>query len=251
MPPPAGGTAVALAAVAGGALHPPEGPGLRQGRPAKSLSHRAADAGIRRGGHRWCPPARARHPARLPRALAAHARGQGTQPLARGHLRCVQPPPAAACCIASCWTARRRCCRANGWRWLGVLLRLLERAYRARAEVALVCFGGGSAEVRLQPARARPWSDAWIRPIAGGGGTPLALGTERAGRLLAQRAPPSGAAALAVAAQRWPQQRAAGASALGGCGDGGGLRTAGGAAGACRRLAEDWEGSTVADRLIG
>ncbi|MGO4577273.1 VWA domain-containing protein [Cupriavidus sp. 2TAF22] len=79
----------------------------------------------------------------------------------------------------------------------GVLLRLLQRAYQARAEVALVCFAGTHAEVRLQPARARPWSEAWIRPIAGGGGTPLALGMQRAGELLAR------AARRRPAQQRW------------------------------------------------
>jgi len=79
----------------------------------------------------------------------------------------------------------------------GVLLRLLQRAYQARAEVALVCFAGSHAEVRLQPARARPWSEAWVRPIAGGGGTPLALGMQRAGEVLAS------AARRRPAQQRW------------------------------------------------
>jgi len=70
----------------------------------------------------------------------------------------------------------------------GVLARLVERAYQARADVALVCFAGQHAEVRLAPARARPWNDDWIRPIAGGGGTPLSLGTARADQLLAWQA---------------------------------------------------------------
>ncbi|WP_253700249.1 vWA domain-containing protein [Cupriavidus pauculus] len=77
----------------------------------------------------------------------------------------------------------------------GVLARLVERAYQARADVALVCFAGQQAEVRLAPSRARPWNDDWIRPIAGGGGTPLALGVARADQLLARHA------------RRWPAQQ--------------------------------------------
>lgn len=70
----------------------------------------------------------------------------------------------------------------------GVLVRLIERAYQSRADVALVCFAGQHAEVRLAPSRARPWNDDWIRPIAGGGGTPLRLGVARADQLLARQA---------------------------------------------------------------
>jgi len=70
----------------------------------------------------------------------------------------------------------------------GVLLRLITRAYQARADVALVCFAGTRAEVRLAPSRARLWNDDWIRPIGGGGGTPLTLGMARADQLLARQA---------------------------------------------------------------
>lgn len=70
----------------------------------------------------------------------------------------------------------------------GVLARLIERAYQARADVALVCFAGQHAEVRVAPSRARPWNDDWLRPIAGGGGTPLTLGAARADQLLAWQA---------------------------------------------------------------
>lgn len=70
----------------------------------------------------------------------------------------------------------------------GVLVRLIERAYQARADVALVCFAAGRAEIRLAPSRARYWNEDWIRPITGGGGTPLALGMMRADQLLARQA---------------------------------------------------------------
>lgn len=70
----------------------------------------------------------------------------------------------------------------------GVLVRLLERAYQSRADVALVCFAAGHAEVRLAPSRAQRWNENWIRPITGGGGTPLTLGLARADQLLARQA---------------------------------------------------------------
>jgi len=70
----------------------------------------------------------------------------------------------------------------------GVLLRLLERAYQSRGDVALVCFAASRAEVRLQPSRARPWNESWLRPIRGGGGTPLTLGMARADQVLAGHA---------------------------------------------------------------
>lgn len=185
-----------------------------------------------------------------PRTLAA----KGTQPLARGHLR--WRPAASRGGVLHCFLLDCSASMLPGERLAlakGVLLRLLERAYQARAEVALVCFGGGSAEVRLQPARARPWSDAWIRPIAGGGGTPLALGTERAGRLLAQ------AARRRPAQQRWLWLLSDGRSSE----QPARPRWADAVMvvdferqavplGRCRRLAEDWEGEyLVADRLIG
>lgn len=70
----------------------------------------------------------------------------------------------------------------------GVLAQLLTRVYQARGDAALLCFAAARAEVRLQPSRARPWNEAWLRPIRGGGGTPLALGMASADRLLARHA---------------------------------------------------------------
>ncbi len=67
----------------------------------------------------------------------------------------------------------------------GVLLGYFERLARERAEVALVRFGGGHANVLFGPAVPRWWSERWIHPICGGGGTPLALGMTAAARLLA------------------------------------------------------------------
>ncbi|KIG06781.1 vWA domain-containing protein [Caballeronia concitans] len=66
----------------------------------------------------------------------------------------------------------------------GMLIALFDRAYRERAEVALVCFGGGHAEVRRQPGAAHWFNERWIAPIGGGGGTPLTLGISSAATVL-------------------------------------------------------------------
>ncbi|SAK58790.1 Mg-chelatase subunit ChlD-like protein [Caballeronia pedi] len=77
----------------------------------------------------------------------------------------------------------------------GMLVALFDRAYRERAQIALVCFGGGRAQVRRQPGAAHWFNERWVAPIAGGGGTPLALGLA------------SAATVLERAARRRPSQR--------------------------------------------
>lgn len=75
----------------------------------------------------------------------------------------------------------------------GVLVALMEEAYRRRDHVALLCFGGNAVELRMPPRRAGAWNDAWLAPIVGGGGTPLTLGVQQASILLAKH----------DSAQRW------------------------------------------------
>jgi magnesium chelatase subunit ChlD-like protein len=73
----------------------------------------------------------------------------------------------------------------------GVLLKLLERAYQQRDQIALICFSGDNAELRIPP---RPASSAnaqdnamqWLQPIKAGGGTPLAQAVRLTARLLKQ-----------------------------------------------------------------
>ncbi len=77
----------------------------------------------------------------------------------------------------------------------GMLIALFDRAYRERAEIALVCFGGACAEVRRQPDAAHWWNERWVAPIGGGGGTPIALGLASASTVLER------------AARRRPSQR--------------------------------------------
>ena len=63
----------------------------------------------------------------------------------------------------------------------GLLIALFDRA---RAEQALIAFGGAGAELRFGPAVPRWWNERWIEPIGGGGGTPLEAGIARAAQLL-------------------------------------------------------------------
>ncbi|CAE6814306.1 hypothetical protein R69619_05811 [Paraburkholderia nemoris] len=79
----------------------------------------------------------------------------------------------------------------------GLLIALFDRASAARAEAALVCFGGAGADLRFGPAVPRWWNERWLRPVGGGGGTPLASGVRQAEQVLEL------SARLKPAQQRW------------------------------------------------
>jgi magnesium chelatase subunit ChlD-like protein len=79
----------------------------------------------------------------------------------------------------------------------GLLVALFDHASKARAEAALVCFGGAGVEVRFGPAVPRWWNERWLQPVGGGGGTPLAAGVRQAAQMLAH------AARRRPAQQRW------------------------------------------------
>ncbi|XAH21162.1 VWA domain-containing protein [Xylophilus sp. GW821-FHT01B05] len=124
-------------------------------------------------------------PLNWPRTLVA--RGAGA--LRNEHLR-RQPTEARSgslhCFVLDCsasMLAQGRLARAKG-----LLLDLMAEAYRRREQVALLCFAGNTVELRLPPRRPAAWNDGWVAPIAGGGGTPLALAVARAAQLL-QRSP--------------------------------------------------------------
>ncbi|WP_425470788.1 vWA domain-containing protein [Trinickia fusca] len=70
----------------------------------------------------------------------------------------------------------------------GLLTALFDRAGAERAEAALICFGGMRADVRFGPAVPRWWNERWLSPVGGAGGTPLALGVDTAGQVLARAA---------------------------------------------------------------
>ncbi|KND59617.1 ChlD component of cobalt chelatase involved in B12 biosynthesis [Candidatus Burkholderia verschuerenii] len=119
----------------------------------------------------------------------ATLRAKRTLPFDASHLRYRRKRGDAAllhCFVLDCSGSMlegERLARAKG-----MLIALFDRAYRERAEVALVCFGGGRAEVRRQPGAAHWWNERWIAPIGGGGGTPLALGLADASTVLERAA---------------------------------------------------------------
>lgn len=119
----------------------------------------------------------------------ATLRAKRTKPLDARHLRYRRTLGEAAtlhCFLLDCsgsMLSGERLALAKG-----MLIALFDRAYRERAEIALVCFGGGRAEVRREPGAAHWWNERWVAPIGGGGGTPLALGLARVQTLLARAA---------------------------------------------------------------
>lgn len=66
----------------------------------------------------------------------------------------------------------------------GYAARLIELAARAGDHVALVSFGGQGVQLLIPPGPARAAGTAQVRPLGGGGGTPLAACLAEANRLL-------------------------------------------------------------------
>ncbi|MFL9963814.1 VWA domain-containing protein [Paraburkholderia sediminicola] len=114
------------------------------------------------------------------------------------HLRFVREAPRGGvlhCFVLDCsgsMLAGRRLALAKG-----LLIALFDRASAARDEAALICFGGAGADVRFGPAVPRWWNERWLRPVGGGGGTPLDAGIRRAAQLLER------SARFRPAQQRW------------------------------------------------
>lgn len=66
----------------------------------------------------------------------------------------------------------------------GYAARLIEQAAHLGDEVALLCFGGQGVELLLPPGPARTAGAIRVRPLGGGGGTPLSACLAEAQRLL-------------------------------------------------------------------
>lgn len=72
----------------------------------------------------------------------------------------------------------------------GMLMQLIQIAYDQQADIAIVGFAGADARVFVAPTRARPptsiHAEEWLKPVRGGGATPLARGVAAVSRLLAE-----------------------------------------------------------------
>ncbi|WP_236581315.1 vWA domain-containing protein [Hydrogenophaga sp. BPS33] len=146
-------------------------------------------------------PALARHAAPAARAMSAGIDwvrtliGKGPQRLAPAHLR-YQPPNTRvprlhliALDTSGSMRSGARLAHAKGY-----AAHLIEQAARAGDHVALLCFGGRGVELLLPPGPARAAGTARVKPLGGGGGTPLSACLAEAGRLLRQVQRKSGTA---------------------------------------------------------
>lgn len=102
-----------------------------------------------------------------------------------GHLRFIRQESrsgALHCFVLDCSASMlggERLSRAKG-----LILACFDRAAVERSEAALICFGGGRANLRFGPAIPRWWNERWVEPIGGGGGTPFSTGIASAAKLL-------------------------------------------------------------------
>ena len=129
----------------------------------------ARPAELQGAGIAWLPTLVAKGPARL---QAAHLR--------RRPASAVQP------CLHLIALDTSGSMRQGGrLAWAkGYAARLIEQAARAGDEVALLSFGGQGVQLLLPPGPARTAGTARVRPLGGGGGTPLAAGLAEAERML-------------------------------------------------------------------
>lgn len=171
------------------------------------MSHPGPRAPTALDGRRWPTPnpiprpALARHAARPAetsgvgihwlRTLVA----KGPQRLAPLHLRhqavSQRVPPLHLIALDTSGSMRR----GGRLAWAkGFAARLIEQAARAGDHVALLCFGGQGVQLLLPPGPARAAGSARVRPVGGGGGTPLSACLHEAERLLRQTRRQRGAA---------------------------------------------------------
>jgi magnesium chelatase subunit ChlD-like protein len=156
---------------------------------------------VSRSGFRWpagkgIRAARGQSGTRIewPRTLAA----KGPQRLRGDHLRFVREAQVRGvlhCFVLDC--SGSMLAGAQLTLAKGLLVALFGRARADRHEAALICFGGVSVDLRFGPTVPRGWSERWLKPIGGGGGTPFVPAIERATQLLAR------AAKRKPAQQRW------------------------------------------------
>lgn len=169
------------------------------------MSHRSRLPRSGSGGSRWLSPLDRLRPASPPRNDTYQAGAaiawlptlltKGPQPLRRAHLRrktrVAQPSRLHLIVLDTSGSMRQRgrLALAKGHAAL-----LIEHAARAGDDVALLCFGGQGVELLLQPRPARAAGSARVRPLGGGGGTPLTHALAQAEQVLRRAARRSGQA---------------------------------------------------------
>ena len=171
----------------------------------KSLSHPSPRAPQAQGGWRWPANSRARplpraslvQPQAAPRSATDSTKSsidwlrtllaKGPAPLQRSHFQMrhtpVHTPQLHLIALDTSGSMRQggRLAWAKGY-----AARLIELAARAGDHVALLSFGGQGVQVLLSPGPARAAGTARVRPVGGGGGTPLAAGLAEADRWITQ-----------------------------------------------------------------
>lgn len=161
------------------------------------MSHPGPRASTALEGRRWQTPnpiprpALARHAARPAERTGAGIHwvrtllAKGPRPLAHAHLRHpsvnARVPRLHLIALDTSGSMRQggRLARAKGY-----AARLIGQAARAGEHVALLCFGGQGVQLLLPPGPARAAGSARVRPVGGGGGTPLSACLHEAERLL-------------------------------------------------------------------
>jgi magnesium chelatase subunit ChlD-like protein len=151
--------------------HPRNGPGSWRWPIPHTPSIGAAALGERRrsAAIAWLPTVLAKGPALLQRDHLRH------QPvvLRASRLHCIVLDTSGS------MRQRGRLALAKGYASF-----MIEQAARQGDDVALLRFGGEGVELLLPPGRARLSGSQRLRPLGGGGGTPLAAALAQAERLL-------------------------------------------------------------------
>ena len=118
-------------------------------------------------------------------AWVASLAQKGKAPLTKSHLRFIVEEPrsgALHCFLLDCsasMLAGERLSKAKG-----LVLACFDQAAVERVQAALICFGGGRADLRFGPAIPRWWNERWVQPIGGGGGTSFSIGVAACAELL-------------------------------------------------------------------
>lgn len=164
----------------------------------KSLGHPSSRPRNGQGSWRWPPPKRqlasslstpVHTAARRSKAVAwlPTLVAKGPAPLQAEHLR-HQPLPLRSSRLHCIVLDTSGSMRHKGKLALakGHAARLIEQAARLGDDVALLSLGGQGVELLLAPGPARASGGQRVRPLGGGGGTPLAQALAQADQLLAR-----------------------------------------------------------------